>query len=158
MLVLLEQSHSGLTVRHASGWDRVTIWCRGARLDRALAAGASPDASVPLALRARALVRSSVRRDLAHSVGRVLDLGTRRVALGRWTVPVCLDRVGDAAGELRSLIDHLASPGPVSARGVAQVRVLLRDGSGPLYNRANTDDLRARLRTSIEALDPLDPR
>jgi hypothetical protein len=35
------------------------------------------------------------------------------------------------------------------------VRVLLRDGGGPLYRRSCGDDLRARVREAADALDPL---
>jgi hypothetical protein len=39
----------------------------------------------------------------------------------------------DAAALLYDLADELARPAPVEARGIAQVRLLLRDGTGPLY-------------------------
>ena len=156
MLVLLDERHSGLTVHHAGWWDRISVRTRAPQLDRALAAGASPDATVHLALRAQALVGSSVRRDLARSLARLMDRSTRRVVRGSASIPLCRDRVSDASVDLQLLIDQLAGPGPVSARGVARVRALLGDGAGPLYNKANTEDLRAQVRLTIEALDPLD--
>jgi hypothetical protein len=45
--------------------------------------------------------------------------------------------------------------GPVPARGVAQVHILLTDGSGPFYYPGNTDDLRARVLEAIAQLEPL---
>ncbi len=156
MLVLLDERHGGLTVHHAGWWDRLRVSARASRLDRALAAGASPDATVHLALRAQALVGPSVRRDLARGLARLMDRSTCRVARRLSSIPLCRDRVSDVAVDLQSLVDLLVDPGPVSARGVAQVRALLGDGAGPLYNRANTDDLRAQVRRTVEALDPLD--
>ena len=83
----------------------------------------------------------------------------RRVAFARRlsSIPLCRDRVSDVAVDLQSLVDLLVDPGPVSARwrGPGPL-ALLGDGAGPLYNRANTDDLRAQVRRTVEALDPLD--
>jgi hypothetical protein len=109
-----------------------------------------------LALRARELVRTSFRCDLADSVHRIVVASTRAVVSRPSSIPLCRDRVTEASDELQSLIDRLRSPGPVSARGVARVSTLLRDGSGPLYHRGNTDDLRTSVRETVTALDPLD--
>ena len=43
---------------------------------------------------------------------------------------------------------------PVSARGVALVRLLLRDGSGPLFRYESREDLAAQVRRAVDALDP----
>jgi hypothetical protein len=56
--------------------DRLLARIRAFRLDAALAAGASPDATVALALRARLLVRMPVRRDLARTARRILAAAT----------------------------------------------------------------------------------
>jgi hypothetical protein len=157
MFLLLEEGESGLRARQAGLWDRLTVRFRSARLDRDLAAGASPDSKVELALRARTLLRTSVRRDLARSVRRIMDGSARPTVASRWSVPVCRDKVADAREDLGSLVDRLLDSGPVSVRGLAHVSVLLGDGSGPLYNRANTDDLRATVRATVEALDFIAP-
>jgi hypothetical protein len=47
-----------------------------------------------------------------------------------------------ASDDLIRLADALATPGPVAARGVAQARILLTDGTGPLYTMKG--NLRAR--------------
>ncbi len=77
------------------------------------------------------------------------------LAARRPRVPICRDRVRESAEELEDLIRRLLAHGPVAARGVALASALLRDGSGPLYHRANPDDLRARVREAVTALDPL---
>jgi hypothetical protein len=154
-VILLLDDGSGCPVAtRARVWDR--LWARLAarRLDADLAAGASPDASVRLALRARTLVRTSVRRDLARSTQRVLAAAVRPSAGPRLPIPVCRDRVRDASGELAELITCLLTPGPVPARGVAKVSVLLGDASGPLYHRGSAQDLRATVRETAEALSP----
>ena len=64
-------------------------------------------------------------------------------------VPVRRPEVLDAADELDVLADRLAAPGPVDVRGVAQVHLLLTDGTGPLYFRGATDELRARVADAL---------
>ena len=157
MLLLLDERTDALVVRPARPWELVQAGLCAQHLDEQLARGASPDATGPLALRAQALARESFRRSLARSARQILAEALRpgpaRRALGRGpAVPVCRDRVRAAAAELAELIDRLQLPGPVSVRGVAQVSVLLGDGSGPLYHRASRDDLRARLTEAAHAL------
>jgi hypothetical protein len=158
MLVLLEED--GCPVAHTvSPRDRLLARWLAFRLDRDLAGGASPDATVPLALRAQMLVRGPARRDLARSASRVLAAAMQAPVAGRLTVPVCRDRVRNCSAEFAELIGHLLAPGPVPARGMAKARVLLTDASGPLYHRASADDLRARVRDAAKALGaPLIPR
>jgi len=155
MLLLLDDGSGCPVATKARVWDRLGARLGARRLDAQLAVGASPDASVSLALRARMLVRTSVRRDLARSTQRVLAAAARPPAGPRLPVPVCRDRVTDAAGELAELVTCLLRPGPVPARGVAKVSILLGDASGPLYHRSSVQDLRAAVRETVEALSPL---
>ena len=53
---------------------------------------------------------------------------------------------------LRELVRRLRTNGPVSAQGVAMVRVLLTDGAGPLHY--GDGDLRLAVRAAMLALDP----
>ncbi|MGZ4202237.1 MAG: hypothetical protein ACXVRH_09290, partial [Thermoleophilaceae bacterium] len=70
----------------------------------------------------------------------------------RAKVPVARPRVRSAQDELARLVDELLQPGPVDPAGVAQVRLLLSDGGGPLYNPRSDDDLRAAARAAVDAL------
>jgi hypothetical protein len=151
MLVLLEEAGSPVAAA-AHPWDLLLAHWHGFRLDSDLAAGASPDASVPLALRAQMLVRPRYRYELARSADRVLAAATQGAYFGRPRVPVCRDRVRDCSQEFGELIRRLRATGPVPARGVAKVGVLLADAGGPLYHRANAEDLRARVRDAADAL------
>jgi hypothetical protein len=169
MLVLLDEADCPVA-RSARLWDRLMVRVRASRLDRELAAGASPDATVVLALRAQMLVRARTRHDMARGAQRVLERAMRAPAADRppapaagrllmpagglLQVPVCRDRVRDSAEDLGDLIRRLLGGGPVAARGVALASVLLSDGSGPLYRRYSADDLRARVREAVDALDP----
>jgi hypothetical protein len=172
MLVLLDESDCPVT-RPARLRDRLLARLRASRLDRELATGASPDATVALALRAQVLVRARTRRDLARSAQRILATAMQAPAAGRppagnspaaprlyrraarpLPVPTCRDRVRNSSEELGDLIGRLLASGPVDARGVALTGVLLADGSGPLYRRAAYDDVRARVREAVNALSP----
>jgi hypothetical protein len=147
MLVLMQDGCPvPVTVRAR---DRLLAWLRAPRLDTALAA----DATVGLALRARTLVRVRARRALAQAAWRVLAEAAQPPTV-HVPVPVCRDRVQGCAPELEDLIRRLLAPGPVSPQGIAQASALLSDASSPLYHRANPDDLRARVISAVDALDP----
>jgi hypothetical protein len=151
MLLLLDES--GCPVASAvRPWDRARVRLRAASLDRALAAGASPDASVALALRAQMLVRARYRRDLARSANRVLATAMQPSFGARLPVPVCRDRVRDCSAEFGELIRRLGAAGPVPVKGVARASVLLSDAGGPLYRPASPGDLRTRVRAATDAL------
>ena len=125
------------------------------RLDAWLAAGASPEATPALALRAQLLVRPSVRRAVADSLDRLTTRATDPSAAPIAAVSLCRDRILRAVADLAELAHRLRAAGPVAARGVAEAAVLLSDGSGPLYNRGNREDLPDRVRGIIRDLDPL---
>jgi len=186
MLVLLDEADCPVA-RPARPWDRLMARMRASRLDSDLADGASPDATVALALRAQLLVGARTRRDVAEGAQRVLATaiqapraqalaadpslapaargpqmpaarGPHMPAAGRLRIPVCRDRVRESAEEFGDLIQRLLADGPVAARGVALASALLSDGTGPLYHRGNADDVRARVREAVNALDPLTSR
>jgi hypothetical protein len=130
--------------------ERLSLRLRARSLDRALADGASPDSSEPLARRAQALVRADTRNEIAGSL-RQLARGDRRSLGSRLgAVPT---RAEEVRRDLERLAARLLEPGPVAARGVALTQELLTDGAGPLYWMESADDLGARLRTVLEALE-----
>jgi hypothetical protein len=136
----------------ARPWDRLLVRLHGFRLDQELADGASPEASIELALRAQLLVRPRHRRELGRTMGRLLSTAQQRRYAGAMRVPVCRDRIRACEDELGELIRRLQARGPVPARGVAKAGLLLTDATGPLYRRSNRDDLRARVREAADAL------
>jgi hypothetical protein len=156
MLVLLEDS-DGVTAREPRWWEQLASHLRAAALEKELAKGVAPETTAQLALRAQALVRVSARRQLAQTIQRMVleSLSSSPTRRASAAIPVRRDNVRDATAELQELIEHLVAPAPLPARGVAQVRMLLRDGSGPLYSAASPHALRARVRQALEALEPL---
>ena len=66
--------------------------------------------------------------------------------------PIARRAVLSATEELSELASELVAPGPVGAGGVAQVQLLISDGTGPLYNPHSGIDLTTAVRRAIEAL------
>ena len=138
--------------------ERLSLRLQARQLDRALAGGASAADSPQLARRAAALVRADTRTELAATLRR-LARGDGRVPFGN-RVGATPARSDEVRSDLERLAARLVEPGPVAARGVALTQELLTDGAGPLFWTESADDLRARLRTVREALEPRipDPR
>ena len=149
MHVLLHDDVGILTLRRLWPWHRMLARASGARLDRELAAGASPEASASLAARAMRLTSMNFRRDLATSVQRILAAAAEppavvpspALAAQPPRLPLRRARISQSAAPLAKLAGHLAEPGPVPVQGVAMVSQLLADGGGPLYHDARGDDL-----------------
>ena len=144
-----------VVVQHVTRWDRLVARCRAARLDRALASGASPGESVALTLRARALVgrptRVRLAADLRSLIAMAWDPSPHRHDWG----PGCRLRLRRATGELLGLVWALDAPEPVAVRGVALTRVLVTDGAGPVYGLGGepVESLVAAVREARAALD-----
>jgi hypothetical protein len=152
--VLVERPGVGLVVSRVSLRERAAARLRFATLDEALAEGAEPERRPALALRAQRLIAPRMRRRLAHSLRMCVSLSRRPVAVPRTSGG---RHVAAAAGELLALAEELEGPGPVDARGVAAVCVLLTDGAGPLHSNQGTSRLVAAARAAGEALAPRSP-
>jgi len=164
MHVLLDDDEGRFTLQPLRPWTRMLARVRGARLDRELADGASPEASASLAARSVRLTSMEFRRDLAASLQRMLAAtgepvrapsAAARSSLGAShppRVPLRLMRISQSAPLLADLAGRLVEPGPVPVRGVAIVSQLLADGTGPLYRPARHDDLDAIVERATHAL------
>jgi hypothetical protein len=170
--VLLHDDLGVLTLRRLRPWHRVAARCAAARLDRELAAGASPEVSARLAARAGQLTSAKYRRDLAASLLRLLaaagepgaaepgagagEPGAVVLVPGRAgrpaRLPLCRARIRQSGPVLAELAGRLAEPGPVPVRGVAIVSQLLADGTGPLYHAACADDLEGSIGRALTLL------
>lgn len=142
-----------------AGWRRRTRWgllarWHGETLDRALAAGVDPYAEALTAVRAHQLTTPRSRRQLAEGLERV-----RRDAaseLSGWTAVVTPDRheVAAAEPEIAALERRLRDSGRIDAAGAAMVRLLLTDGTSPLYDPVGAGSLARHLRAVAGALEP----
>jgi hypothetical protein len=162
MHVLVNDDQGRLALRRLRLWQRVLAHGAAGNLDRALAAGASPESNARLAARAVRLTSTEFRRDLAASLRRILvaagepTLPARaRVLLGVGRpvpLPLQARSIGQNAPLLAELAGRLLEPGPVPVRGVAMVADLLTDGTGPLYRDAAARDLTVLARRAADAL------
>jgi len=159
MHVLFADDRGQLTLKRLWPWHQILARSQAARLDRALAEGASPEASASLAARAAQLTSIGFRRDLAAGLRRIL-LAHEPPALARALLsparPSRLTlrtaRISRSAPLLAEVASRLLEPGPVPVRGVALVAELLADGTGPLYYEAAREDLDALAERAANAL------
>jgi hypothetical protein len=144
--------------------DGVLARVFGASLDVSLAAGCPPESSRLLAARARDIVSLRRRRSMAGSWEHVLRVAHRAQRAGHAgsrataaAVPVCADRLVAAEPAIRDLMNRLAAPLPVPARGVAMARVLLTDATSPVYRRRADVALGDAVAAAAAQLDPALP-
>ncbi len=155
-IVLVSPDDFGVSGRRVRLRERVLVRVHAFALDRQLADGAPVDSDPILALRALELVRPRRRRALAKDLHNLMAECERRPApLARSGSPIRRERVRQAVPELSSVIDHLLAPVPVSARAMAQVRLLLTDGMSPLFRPGTVAELRAQARRIADSLEPL---
>jgi hypothetical protein len=96
------------------------------------------------------------RRDLSDTLRRILRERGRGASYGV-RLRARRDAVADAYPDLDLLARRLGDSAPVESRGVTLTRRLLSDGTGPMFWSRSPDDLKARVREAIEALEPRDP-
>jgi hypothetical protein len=135
-------------------WDQLVLRFDPGRLDRALARGTPPEASAPLALRARHLTEPEQRGSIARELRRIIREAHEMPRSTRRRIVPGRARVWAAREELIRLADTLEEPGPVTAGGVAQARILLTDGTGPLYNFDSRTTLVAGAARALRELRP----
>lgn len=153
--VLLTRGRAGHVVaERARLRDRLAAHWLAYRLDVALAEGVSPEASAPLALRAQRLTEPDRRWSIAGALRGIVREAHdgRRGRIGR--VRPNPHAVRAASSALSELADTLADPGPVAAAGVALARLLLSDGTGPLYAGDCGNLLSARATRAAQQLRP----
>jgi hypothetical protein len=110
---------------------RTAARLRSHALDRALASGGDPEASRQLALHAARITTATSRRELAAFLERLARTERERRTLARVRPYRAAMRAN--ATELHALAALLRGSSPVCPRGVARLRVLVRDGTGPAY-------------------------
>lgn len=150
MTVLIDDGSGGVRLLEPTRLERVRARLAARRLDRALANGASPDSDVLIALHARRLTGMRERSALADGLMHAWLAATSPRALSAAVIDV--GAVSGALPELVALRETLLAPGPVSVRGVAAVRCLLVNGTGPMYGGSPGRPLGAALRHAAELL------
>src|SRR6185503_5222198 len=130
---------------------RVTARLRAHHLDRQVAVGVPAAAGSALAVHQARLTSVAEREAVARTLRRVVTEvhaggGPLSSRVGLHTTNI------EAAEDLIDAITlRLHSPRPVSARGIARLRVVLADGTGPMY-RFGRGDLGGRLGAALAEL------
>jgi hypothetical protein len=132
--------------------SRALATLRQAALDRRLAEGESSTDDRELIARAWQITRPGSRERLANAIEAVLVQADNPRDGRSAAVRVCREEVDMARGEIARLAIRLRKPLLVRPRGVALIRGLLTDGTGPLYVWHPYDELYRRVRRAALAL------
>ena len=130
----------------------LTVWWRGAELDRRLAAGEDPWGE-----RCTGPARAPDHRPRASRAPSptawpaCCAVPRRRPGSARRWHRIAPEVLGQAA-VIAAIERRLRAPEPVAAHGVAMLRLLLIDGNGPLYRPSEPGALGSRLRAAAAAL------
>jgi hypothetical protein len=130
---------------------RVTARLRASHLDRQLAVGVPAPAGSALAAHQARLMSVTEREAIARALRRAVHDADAGVAPLSSRIPVHPTNVAAAENLIDTIALRLHSPRPVSARGMARLRLVLSDGCGPLYLFGH-GDLSGRLGAALAEL------
>jgi hypothetical protein len=137
--------------RRPSLTARVTARLRASHLDRQLAVGVPAPAGSPLAVHQARLTSVVEREAIARALRRAVHDAVAGLAPLSSRIPLHPTNVAAAEDLIDTIALRLHSPRPVSARGMARLRLVLSDGCGPMY-RCGKGDLRGRLGAALAEL------
>jgi hypothetical protein len=130
---------------------RVTARLRVYQFDRQLAVGVPAPAGSALAVHEARLTSSAEREAIARALRLAVHDAHAGLPPFSSRIPVHPDNVAAAKDLIDTITLRLHSPRPVSARGMARLRVVLSDGLGPMY-RFGRGDLSGRLGAALAEL------
>jgi hypothetical protein len=122
------------------------------KLDRQIAAEAPPADSADIRRRCAELTARSSRLSLAAALVSILGAADERRADRASVLILDHEAVLHERDQIEALIVRLRGGETVSARGVALVRLLVRDSRGPLYHHQDVQTLHDALATIARAL------
>lgn len=134
----------------APRWMYALARLDGFQLDRELASGEDPHSGPLLATRAEQICRYKERKQIARRLHATAH-GEPRYGLGSGLRP-SRAAARAARSELMALAEELKRPGPANPQGVARARLLITDGSGPLYPPDRLRMLTVDVRRALECL------
>jgi hypothetical protein len=151
---LLSTASDGLrrtAARRPSLAARVTARLRAYQLDRQLAVGVPAPAGSALAVHQARLTSVAEREAIARALRQaVQDSHAGGTPLSP-RIPVHITNIAAAEDQIDRITLRLHSPRPVSARGMARLRIVLSDGCGPMYE-SGRGDLSGRLGAALAEL------
>ena len=141
----------GEVARRAPLTARLIARLRAGHLDRQLAVGVPAPEGSALAVHQMRLTSVTEREAIARALRRTVRDARAGANPLTSRVPLHPTNVTEAEDVIDKVTLRLHAPQPVSARGMARLRVLLADGCGPMY-RFGRGDLRGRLGAALAAL------
>ncbi|MGV0717642.1 hypothetical protein ABQE93_19770 [Mycolicibacterium sp. XJ662] len=130
---------------------RLTARVRAAKFDRLIAVGVPAPQASPLALHYARLTSADERASVARALRKAVRDARSGGLLRSSRLPMHVPNISAAEAMIDTVARRLESPQPVGARGMARLRELLADGSGPLY-RFGRGDLTGRLGAALAEL------
>ncbi|MGV0645395.1 hypothetical protein [Mycolicibacterium sp. XJ879] len=130
---------------------RLTARLRAAKFDRLIAVGVTAPQGSPLAVHYVRLTSAAERASVARSLRKAVRDARSGGLLMSSRLPMHVPNISAAEEMIDRVVRRLESPQPVGARGMARLRELLADGSGPLY-RFGRGDLTGRLGAALAEL------
>ncbi|MFI5508192.1 hypothetical protein ACIA48_12040 [Mycobacterium sp. NPDC051804] len=130
---------------------RMTARLRAGKLDRLIAVGVPAAAGSAQAAHEERLTSTAERQAVAKSLRMAVSDARGRGVLLSSRLPLHVPNITAATDVIDAVALRLHSPRPVNARGMARLRQILSDGTGPLY-RYGRGDLRGRLGAALAAL------
>lgn len=130
---------------------RLTARVMAGRLDRLIAVGVPAPAGSALAAHHARLTSRAERESIARGLRRIVRDARSRGPLMSSRIRLHVPNITDAEDVIDAIALRLASPRPVAARGMARLRVVLADGTGPVF-RYGRGDLRGRLGAALAEL------
>jgi hypothetical protein len=126
--------------------DRLIARLLARWLDEELARGVGASLSEAHTVRAEQLTSEGGRRKVARRLDRLVDRAQNpRPAALIPVLPPCREQVRAAMPLIVAVRSHLLSEEPVTARGIARLKILLSDPRGPCYVRSQHDALTVAL-------------
>jgi hypothetical protein len=130
---------------------RLSALLRAGHFDRQLAVGVPALEGSAIAVHQMRLTSVDEREAIARSLRFAVRDARSGVNPLTSRVPLHPTNITDAEDLIDRVTLRLHSPQPVSARGMARLRLLLADGGGPLY-RFGRGDLKGRLGAALAEL------
>ncbi|MGO4445179.1 hypothetical protein AB4Z42_17660 [Mycobacterium sp. 2YAF39] len=137
--------------RQPSLTARLIARVRAGRLDPLIAVGVPAPAGSALAAHEARLTSTAEREAIARSLRTALADARGRSLLFSSRIPLHTANITAAEGLIDAVTLRLHSPRSVNARGMARLRLILGDGTGPFY-RYGRGDLMGRLGAALAAL------
>ncbi len=136
---------------HEGYLSRLRVRLRRDALDRRIAAGEDVHGDIDLDRRAAQLTERGTRHRIAAAIDRVIDEAAAPPAPFSSKVPLARDAIVTCAPRLCQIAGRLEGDQRVSARGVAQAAMLVREGDSPLFTPQISDATLNRRLADVDA-------